>query len=286
MSLQHISIRYLFIWLREKECPQEIRWLILDYIKHPISQLFNKHVLKNEHTFMLKRTYSEGVWTWDTAYSEQNYIDYLAQHNWMVRRDLTGSNQIKGISTFWNDIQEAEGIIRRGNNVPLWWIRTPEPFYIIGTTAKYNATNLPYTCGFGTPDIVWGSGIQTDRYIKLTTTILDNSRLNHLMRNAKKESNPIQYIKQELGYEHLYMVGNMNQKNFKKRIQTTINRDIDELSFRKNTCIHTLLGCTCCNILHDHEHLSPSRLKETEQKIENLYLECSNYGERKRKRIK
>ena len=87
--------------------------------------------------------------------------------------------------------------------------------------------------------------------------------------------------------EGINIVGNINQRNFCKRIEETIKRPLDEVSLRKNACIHTLLGCICCNILHDHEHISPKHCNiEDTMKIEKAYKEYTSYGERRKMRKK
>ncbi len=280
------SLTYLFIWLREKGCPFEIKDLIMQFIKNPVAIIFNNEVLKNQKTFTLYRTYSEGIWIpeespWDWS------IEYLVKHSWQGRRDMTNANQIKGLSRYWRYKQKESGEIARGQKVPLWWIRKPEPFYIVGNKSFVQFNEVD-TVGFGEPDIVWGSGIDRASYLDFIKQTFSKKRISKIMREAKEVDNPIIHIIDSInGNYNLYMVGETNQRNFNRRIEEASSRCITEVEFRKNACFHTLLGCTCCNLLEPQEHhrfRDDYNYTKTMSFIDKSYKEFISYGIRKKAR--
>ena len=285
MDLNPISITYILIWLREKECPEEIRYLIMDYIKHPVSIIFSKEVLEIEKTFTLHKTYSEG-WLWETYDIDEpnELVKSLVSEYWWVRSDMTHENRLCGLKQAWRDYQDEEGIYQ-GDKVPLWWMRKHEPYYILGSKPNIWPEG-PDMSGFGNPILEWGSGIERETYAELVKTILSNRKIKKLFRESKKVINPLDKISWRMREEYIYLVGNINQKNFCRRIDETLARPIDELSLRKNACIHTLLGCRCCNILEEWEHISPNPYRGISPRVKKAYEEFISYGERRKLRKK
>ena len=284
MVLNPISITYILIWLREKECPEEIRCLIMDYIKHPVSIIFSEEILARERTFTLHKTYSEG-WLCE-VYDEdrKGIVERLVSEYWWVRSDMTHKNRLNGIKQAWRDYQDDEGIYQ-GDKVPLWWMRKHEPYYILGSITNIWPEGTDMS-GFGFPILEWGSGIERETYEKLVKTIFSNRKINKLFRESKKVINPLDEISWSISIDNIYLVGNINQKNFCRRIEETLSHPIDELSLRKNACIHTLLDCRCCNILEEWEHISPNPYRGISQRLKKAYEEFISYGERRKLRKK
>ena len=285
MDFNPISITYILLWLREKRCPEEIRCLIMEYVKHPVSIIFSKEVLQQEKTFLLHKTYSEG-WLWESYfYEEKEEFDKLISDYWWVRRDITLQNRKKGLQENWRSIQSEEGI-RQGDKVPLWWTRKHEPYYVLGSKPRIWHDG-PDMLGFGDAILEYGSGITRETYQELVRNILTNRKAKQLFRIAKMNGYTPSHVRCIMWDENIHIVGNINQRNFCRRIEETIKRPLDEVSLRKNACIHTLLGCRCCNILHDYEHISPNHcnIKDT-IKIKKAYEDYTSYGERRKMRKK
>lgn len=264
------AITYILIWLREKECPWEIRSLIMGYVKHPVSILFTNEVLKQEKTFKMFRTFPEGEWTW-----EHNYwnVENLAELSYKVRSDFSTDNYVRGLPDNWKGEQYYTGEICRGYLTHLWWIRKPEPYYNLGEQKGL----MEEIRGFSMNDISFGSGIERSKYEKVVSKVLNNRSAIQLINDAKDNpcEDPINFVADFAfnDFEDLYLIDQLDEEEMAQRIEQTMARPLDEVSLRKNACVNTLMGCRCGNILHDHEHIPKKREEETRERLVRYYYE-------------
>ena len=270
MALCPESINYILIWLREKECPWEIRSLIMRHVKHPVSILFTNEVLKQEKTFNMFRTFAEGEWTWEHYYLN---IDDLAELSYKVSSDFSADNYVRGLPDYWKGEQEYTGEICRGSPTKLWWIRKPEPYYNFGDQKGI----MEEIRGHSLKEISFGSGIERSKYEKVVRKVLSNRTAIQLINDGKDNpcEDPIDFVADFVfnDFEDLYLIDQLDEEEMTQRIEDTIARPLDEVSLRKNACVNTLVGCRCGNIIHDHEHLSRNREEETMRKLTTYYCE-------------
>jgi len=200
--------------------PDHIKRSILNYLS-PVASIFIKEVLEKEKDFNLyaicTEIHSGPMWMWrkDAIISNNDEWGQRWGPSFDIHNRITGSGW--DIEPWDEDYGQTLQYIR-GSKVPLWWIRTRRglsPFYKISERWDFDGTST----GTRIEDIIWGSGPE---YKML-----------------------VEYGFGDRFYE-LY--------NIKKGGVLPPSKNVDEVSFRKNMCCMTLMGCTCGNMLPQKYH--------------------------------
>jgi len=208
--------------------------------KNKVMELFVTDALKNDHFVMRREN--------DQVYQWNSFTDGFSKGIWKWKKETRyGRNEVETmtVGVVDGELSSYGNSGKRGDKVPPWWKRNPEPFYRFGDELVW---------GGGIDPRVWKSWLLRDPM--LDTDFSSTMGTRGLVELKDPRFHPGDY-RYDLG-------------NDPETLRLAENPPT-EVEFRKMACPYTLIKqpdhmCPCGNAKQNHEYLHHGRRVKNERK--------------------